>query len=293
MRGVIYHCQIHCLTSLAETAVSLGAHQRGVGGRSLLLSQKAYCRTHLMFLTPILPSPLTLPPPFSPEMSFELQIERRTERESGFPAVSCSTVPAVLPRRGSSCSSKKDRQLHGHVDDVRKKRRKQVNGGMLQEFFAAEALEQRALCRATRTCLDLYRLVRRELRLVVSTISAGISPLWKIPDFTSANRSSDDMTPETKEMCPDVLEKMRDPVSAVRKPLNYRHLLESESRTKAYSFRGNLPLSLAVIQLLWTFHEQSIKVSRAHQQEMAESYTGSLYSHRQLIVMEGKRASEG
>lgn len=165
MRGVIYHCQIRCLTSLAETAVSLGAHQRGVGGRSLLLSQKAYCRTHLMFLTPILPSPLTLPPPFSPEISFEvqndvnaltlqffpsktatfsssplprekLQIERRTERESGYPAVSCSTVPAVLPRRGSSCSSKKDRQLHGHVDDVRKKRRKQVNGGMLQESIA-------------------------------------------------------------------------------------------------------------------------------------------------------------
>lgn len=73
MQGVIYHCQIRCLTSLAETAVSLGAHQRGVGGRSLLLSQKAYCRTHLMFLTPILPSPLTLPPPFSPEISFEVQ----------------------------------------------------------------------------------------------------------------------------------------------------------------------------------------------------------------------------
>ncbi|KAK2885625.1 hypothetical protein Q8A67_016462 [Cirrhinus molitorella] len=89
----------------------------GEGGRSLLLSQKAYCRTHLMFLTPILPSPLTLPPPFPPEISFELQSERRNE--SGYPAVSCSTVPAVLPRRGSSCSSKKDRQLHGHVDDER------------------------------------------------------------------------------------------------------------------------------------------------------------------------------
>ncbi len=78
-----------------------------------------------------------------------------------------------------------------------------------------------------------------------------------------------------------------------RKPLTYRHLLESESRTKAYSLRGNLPLSLAVIQVLWTFHEQSITVSRAQLQETAESYTGSLYSHRQLIVMEGKRASEG
>ncbi len=138
MWGVIYHCQIHCLTSLAETAVSLGAHQRGVGWRSLLLSQKAYCRTHLMFLTPILLSPLTLPPPFSPENSFEvqnevnawtlpffpskmatfssspspcekLQIQRRTERESEYPAVSCSTVSAVLLRCGSS--SKKDRQL--------------------------------------------------------------------------------------------------------------------------------------------------------------------------------------
>ncbi len=32
MQGVIYHCQIRCLTSLAETAVSLGTHQRGVGG---------------------------------------------------------------------------------------------------------------------------------------------------------------------------------------------------------------------------------------------------------------------
>ncbi len=138
----------------------------GGGGRSLLLSQKAYCRTHLMFLTPILLYPLTLPPPFSPENSFEvqnevnawtlpffpskmatfssspspcekLQIERRTERESENPAVSCSTVSAVLPRHGSSCSSsKKDRQLKGHVDDMRKNQRKQVNGGMLEESIA-------------------------------------------------------------------------------------------------------------------------------------------------------------
>ncbi|KAK2885624.1 hypothetical protein QQF64_020959 [Cirrhinus molitorella] len=102
------------------------------------------------------------------------------------------------------------------------------------------------------------------------------------------------MTPETKETYPDVLEKMRGPVSAVRRPLTYRHLLESESRTRAYSLRGNLPLSLAVIQILWTFHEQSIKVSRAHLQEKGESYTRSLYSRRQdAEVMEGKRASEG
>lgn len=39
MRGVIYHCQIRCLTSLAETAVSLGAHQRGVGGREVAAAQ--------------------------------------------------------------------------------------------------------------------------------------------------------------------------------------------------------------------------------------------------------------
>lgn len=69
-----------------------------------------------------------------------------------------------------------------------------------------------------------------------------------------------------------------------RKLLTYRHLLESESRTKACSLQQDL----AVIQVLWTFHEQSIKMSRARPQETAESYTGSLYSHRQL-----KRASEG
>lgn len=57
-----------------------------------------------------------------------------------------------------------------------------------------------------------------------------------------------------------------------RRPLTYRHLLESESRTKDYSVRGNLPLSLAVIQELWTFHEQSIKVSRAHLQQTGVSY---------------------
>ncbi|ROI15756.1 hypothetical protein DPX16_16185 [Anabarilius grahami] len=98
-------------------------------------------------------------------------------------------------------------------------------------------------------------------------------PLWKIPDLTTAYRlSSDDTTPETKEAYPDVLETMRDLESAVRRPLSHRHLLESESRTKAYSVRGNLPLSLAVIQELWTFHEQSIKVSRAHLQQKGESY---------------------
>ncbi|KAK7132272.1 hypothetical protein R3I93_018733 [Phoxinus phoxinus] len=100
-------------------------------------------------------------------------------------------------------------------------------------------------------------------------------PLWKIPDLTAAD-SSDDTTPETKETYPDVLETMRDLEStslAERRPLTYRHLLESESRTKAYSVRGNLPLSLAVTEELWTFHEQSIKASRAHLLKTGESYT--------------------
>lgn len=63
----------------------------------------------------------------------KLHIESKNERESGYPAVSCSTVPAVLPRCGSS---KKDRQLRGHVDDEREKQRKQVNGRMLRKSIA-------------------------------------------------------------------------------------------------------------------------------------------------------------
>lgn len=38
----------------------------------------------------------------------------------------------------------------------------------LNSVLLLQKLKQRALCRATRTCLDLYRLLRKELRLVVS-----------------------------------------------------------------------------------------------------------------------------
>lgn len=71
---MIYHCQIRCLTSFAETAVSHGAHQRGVGGGGCCCSaKKAYCRTHLMFFNTHPPISSYSSSPLSPEICFEIQ----------------------------------------------------------------------------------------------------------------------------------------------------------------------------------------------------------------------------
>ncbi|KAG1961729.1 G-protein coupled receptor [Pimephales promelas] len=101
-------------------------------------------------------------------------------------------------------------------------------------ILPVEVVEQRALQRATRTCLDLYWHVRRELSLVSLH---WLFPLWKIPDLTTAD-SSDDTTPETKgDLSPTVIS----------------WKLKAEQR-----------------------------LIRAHLEKTGESYTRSLYSHRQM-----------
>ncbi len=166
MWGVIYHCQIHCLTSLAETAVSLGAHQRGGGGGVAAAQPKS--------ILPHSPDVLNTHPPISsysssPILSREqLRGTEWSERmnltvlpfQNGYFFFITVTLWKVTDweedREGeripcsvlqhSFCSTaemwqqlqqQQERQAaHGHVDDMRKNQRKQVNGGMLEESIA-------------------------------------------------------------------------------------------------------------------------------------------------------------